>query len=193
MAKLETDSVVLNREVFDLDEVCIKYNKPGGSIHTSLRVTERTDEQITCSFRIEGTGIGMTQDFWENKLFEAFVQADPSARSSYAGTGLGMSIVKQLIEKMGGTIKVHSTLGVGSRFTVVLPFALAPEAEAPHPETMSAADLTGLRLLLAEDNELNMEIAEFFLKGKGAQFQKVKNFTFLKLCRLHILNGYDII
>lgn len=90
-------------------------------------------------------------------------------------------------------ISCFNLMGVGSRFTVVLPFALAPEAEAPHPETISAADLTGLRLLLAEDNELNMEIAEFFLKEKGAQFQKVKNFTFLKLCRLHILNGYGII
>lgn len=91
----------------------------------SMRTIGRTAEQITCEFKIRDTGIGMSEDFVKNRLFVPFVQADPSSRSSYVGTGLGMPIVKGIVEKMGGSIEVESKLGEGSCFTVCLPFRIA--------------------------------------------------------------------
>ena len=95
----------------------IKYNKPGGSITTRLREVSRTADTAAYAFTIRDTGIGMTQDFIDNHLFEAFSQEDNAARSQYGGTGLGMSIVNQLVQKMNGTITVESTVGEGSSFT----------------------------------------------------------------------------
>ena len=126
---------------------CVKYNKPGGSIHMQMHMLERTDAKITCQFIIEDTGLGMSEDFIKNHLFNPFEQADESPRSSYMGTGLGMSIVHQLIEQMGGTISVESKLGEGSRFTIVLPFELDRDATAAaSPQTQS--DIAGTRLSL---------------------------------------------
>ena len=104
-----------------------------------------------------------------NNLFEAFTQGDNAARSQYGGTGLGMSIVAQLVKKMNGTIQVESTVGEGSSFTVVLPFAIDHDPPAAAEKTPPAGDLRGKRLLVVEDNELNMEIAEFILKSTGAE------------------------
>ncbi len=104
-----------------------------------------------------------------NNLFEAFTQGDNAARSQYGGTGLGMSIVAQLVKKMNGTIQVESTVGEGSSFTVVLPFAIDHDPSAAAEKTPPAGDLRGKRLLVVEDNELNMEIAEFILKSTGAE------------------------
>ena len=118
------------------------------------------------------TGIGMTQDFIDNHLFEAFSQEDNAARSQYGGTGLGMSIVNQLVQKMNGTITVESTVGEGSCFTVTLPFAIDHDPPAAGPEKEVSADLHGKRLLVVEDNELNMEIVEFMLKSAGAEVVK---------------------
>ena len=78
---------------------CIKYNKPGGAIYTRMRELEHTDDTVTYEFFIRDTGVGMTQDFIDNHLFEAFTQGDNAARSQYGGTGLGMSIVAQLVKK----------------------------------------------------------------------------------------------
>ena len=121
---------------------------------------------------IRDTGIGMTQDFIDNHLFEAFSQEDNAARSQYGGTGLGMSIVSQLVQKMNGTITVESTVGEGSSFTVTLPFAIDHDPPAAGPEKEASTDLHGKRLLVVEDNELNMEIAEFMLKSAGAEVVK---------------------
>ena len=121
---------------------------------------------------IRDTGIGMTQDFIDNHLFEAFSQEDNAARSQYGGTGLGMSIVNQLVHKMNGTITVESTVGEGSSFTVTLPFAIDHDPPAAGPEKEASADLHGKRLLVVEDNELNMEIVEFMLKSAGAEVVK---------------------
>ena len=114
----------------------------------------------------------MTQDFIDNHLFEAFSQEDNAARSQYGGTGLGMSIVSQLVQKMNGTITVESTVGEGSCFTVTLPFAIDHDPPAAGPEKEASTDLHGKRLLVVEDNELNMEIAEFMLKSAGAEVVK---------------------
>ena len=132
----------------------------------------RTADTAVYAFTIRDTGIGMTQDFIDNHLFEAFSQEDNAARSQYGGTGLGMSIVNQLVQKMNGTITVESTVGEGSCFTVTLPFAIDHDPPAAGPEKEVSADLHGKRLLVVEDNELNMEIVEFMLKSAGAEVVK---------------------
>ena len=114
----------LKKILINLFSNSVKYNKPNGKIHMSMKTLERTEDTITCEFKIRDTGVGMSQEFVEKKLFHPFVQADTSSRSNYTGTGLGMSIVKQLIDKMGGTISVESELGEGSCFTVVIPFEI---------------------------------------------------------------------
>ncbi len=118
--------------------------------------------------------IGMSEEFIKNELFTPFVQADNSPRSDYNGTGLGMPIVKQLVEKMGGTITVESKLGEGSCFTVILPFKIDTNARPEEKEDFNA-DISGVRILLVEDNELNAEIAEFILTENGAKVETVKN------------------
>ena len=107
-------------------------------------------------------------------MFTPFVQADNSPRSDYNGTGLGMPIVKQLVEKMGGTITVESKLGEGSCFTVVIPFEIDTNAK-PDGKKDFNEDISGIRVLLAEDNELNAEIAEFMLTESGAEVETVNN------------------
>ena len=162
----------MEQMLINLIENAIKYNKPGGSITTRLRKVSRTADTAVYAFTIRDTGIGMTQDFIDNHLFEAFSQEDNAARSQYGGTGLGMSIVSQLVQKMNGTITVESTVGEGSCFTVTLPFAIDHDPPAAGPEKEASTDLHGKRLLVVEDNELNMEIVEFMLKSAGAEVVK---------------------
>ena len=121
-ADLLGSALYLKKILVNLYSNAIKYNKPGGSITTRLREVSRTADTAVYAFAIRDTGIGMTQDFIDNHLFEAFSQEDNAARSQYGGTGLGMSIVNQLVQKMNGTITVESTVGEGSCFTVTLPF-----------------------------------------------------------------------
>ena len=163
----------LKKILLNLFSNCAKYKKPGGAIYTRLRELQRTDDTVTYEFFIRDTGIGMTQEFIDNHLFEAFVQGENAARSQYGGTGLGMSIVAQLIHKMKGTIKVESTVGEDSSFTVVLPFEIDHDPPAVETRFTQTGDLCGKRLLVVEDNELNMEIAEFMLKGAGAEVDSV--------------------
>lgn len=165
----------LKKILINLFSNSVKYNKPNGKIHMSMKTLERTEDTITCEFKIRDTGVGMSQEFVEKKLFHPFVQADTSSRSNYTGTGLGMSIVKQLIDKMGGTISVESELGEGSCFTVVIPFEIDHEASLKQSEEVENADISGLNIMVAEDNELNMEIIEFLLTEQGAHVEKVQN------------------
>ena len=171
-ADLLGSALYLKKILVNLYSNAIKYNKPGGSITTRLREVSRTADTAVYAFTIRDTGIGMTQDFIDNHLFEAFSQEDNAARSQYGGTGLGMSIVSQLVQKMNGTITVESTVGEGSSFTVTLPFAIDHDPPAAGPEKEASTDLHGKRLLVVEDNELNMEIAEFMLKSAGAEVVK---------------------
>ena len=166
----------LRKILVNLFSNSIKYNKPGGTIYTQLRIKERTDDKVVCEFSIRDTGIGMTPEFVQDHLFEPFVQGGNTSRSQYGGTGLGMSIVKQLVTRMQGTITVDSAPGRGTRFTVVLPFAIDHNAQpaAPAPE-QPLADLHGRRLLVVEDNELNLEIAEFMLQQSGAAVTCARN------------------
>ena len=155
---------------------CIKYNKPGGKIKTAVECLKVNADTVTYRWTISGTGIGMSEEFLEH-IFDPFVQEKNDARSVYQGTGLGMTIVKNLVEKMGGNIRIESKEVVGSTFVITIPFDIAPEPaeQAAQPSAEGKADIHGLRLLLAEDNELNAEIAQTLLTDEGAEVTVVSN------------------
>ena len=157
------------RRVFlNLVENCIKYNKPGGSVHCSAEQMDLVGDKIVYRFIISDTGIGMSPEFLKH-LFEPFAQANDDARSNYQGTGMGMPIVKALAKSMGGSISVKSELGRGTTFTVDLPFVVnrTPEV-ADAPADAEDCDICGMSILLVEDNELNTEIAQTLLEHDGA-------------------------
>ena len=147
---------------------CIKYNKVGGKVKTLFTYMGVHDNIVTYQWSISDTGIGMSEEFLKN-IFEPFAQEHTDARSVYQGTGLGMAIVKNLVDKMGGSIDVISKEGKGSTFTIMLHFEIADKDEmavAEHDE--SKETIEGLNLLLAEDNVLNAEIASTLLSDEGA-------------------------
>ena len=147
---------------------CIKYNKIDGSLKTSMECLGIEENIVTYRWHISDTGIGMSEEFL-NHIYEPFVQEDPDDRSEYHGTGLGMAIVKNLIEKMSGTIEINSKKGIGTTFIITLPFEIAEKPEnIANLDEEENADINGLNLLLVEDNELNAEIAETILKDHGA-------------------------
>ena len=153
----------------------IKYNRKNGRIRTRLKITETGERSVLFKAFIEDTGIGMSGEFLE-QLFEPFAREHEGAETGYEGTGLGMAIVKQLVEKMNGTIEVKSRQGEGSLFIVELPFDLATEQDIEKlQEENDPGDITGKHILLVEDNELNMDIAEMLLKDAGAQVTKAVN------------------
>ena len=147
---------------------CIKYNKLGGSITTLFQCVEKDEKTVTYRWTISDTGIGMSEEFLGH-IFDPFTQEKTDARSIYQGTGLGMAIVKGLVEQMHGSIEVGSTLGVGSTFTITIPFEIAESVEVKpaRRNDVGQADIRGLRLMLAEDNDLNAEIAKMLLEDAG--------------------------
>ena len=163
------------RQVFmNIYTNCIKYNKVGGSITTLLQMVEKDEKNVTYRWTISDTGIGMSEEFLEH-IFDPFAQENTDARSVYQGIGLGMAIVKGLVEQMGGRIQVSSRENVGSTFVVTLPFEIAEpvQAEASKEKDGAPADIRGMRLLLVEDNELNAEIARLLLEDAGAVITRV--------------------
>ena len=154
---------------------CIKYNHPGGKISTRVEAQDVRDGWCVYRWTISDTGVGMSQEFLDH-IFDPFVQEKNDARSVYQGTGLGMTIVKGLIEQMHGTIEVTSEVGIGTTFVVEIPFESAPPPEElPVKEAPPSGDIHGLKLLLAEDNELNADIAETLLTDAGAHVTIVEN------------------
>ena len=145
---------------------CIKYNHIGGSIVTTSDYTETDDGVVMYEWTITDTGIGMSKEYKEH-IFEPFSQERQYIGSAHHGIGLGMSIVKGLIEKMGGSIEVESEEGVGSTFIIKIPFKIASTPDKVNEQT-SETKIDGLNLLLVEDNELNAEIAETLLSDEGA-------------------------
>ena len=176
-AKLIGSPLHLRQILLNLFSNAAKSNKENGTIETYAEEIACDENTATFRFTIRDTGIGMSEDFVNNELFEPFTQEKQGARTQYQGTGLGMSIVKELIEKMNGTITVESVLGEGSAFTVTLPFEIDkhPSAQAAANGAADETALHGLKVLLAEDNELNMEIAEFFLEDMGAETMQAWN------------------
>lgn len=154
----------------NIDGNAMKYNREGGSVSFSTSEIACVNNIATFQFVCTDTGRGMSKEFLPH-IFEAFAQEDTSARTSYMGTGLGMPIAKQLAEMMGGTIAVESELNVGTTFTTTLSFEVDTEyEEKEHVKNPgSEKDLSGVRVLLTEDNELNMEIAKFILEEAGME------------------------
>ena len=153
----------------------VKYNKKNGNITVSASSKNTDDEHILFKVIITDTGIGMSEDFLQH-LFEPFAREHEEMAGKRDGTGLGMAIVKRLIDKMGGTIAVESKKDVGSCFTVEIPFKLASESDVEERKAAeSTCDIHGKHILLVEDNELNMEIAETFLTDAGAELTKAVN------------------
>ena len=126
-------------------------------------------------FVCRDTGIGMAEEF-QKHIFEPFAQEHTGSRAKFAGTGLGMAISKKLVEEMGGTITFESEKGVGTTFVIRVPFKIDPDADKREEQKeVSEKSIKGLHILLAEDNELNMEIAEFVLQNEGAEVTKAWN------------------
>ena len=154
----------------------VKYNRENGCIYIScMEIASEQTGMVTMEFICRDTGIGMTEAF-QKRLFEPFAQEHAGSRTKFSGTGLGMSITKKLIEKMGGTITFESELGKGTTFVLRIPFKTDPDVEKREEQkTATERSIKGLKILLAEDNALNMEIAEFMLQNEGACVCKAWN------------------
>lgn len=146
----------------------IKYNKRGGTVTFSSTVKPLDDEHAVFCFNVSDTGIGMSPEFLKH-IYEPFAQEGNDARSKFQGTGMGMPIVKSLIDMMGGTIEISSEVGVGSTFNVQIPLDIDknPQAREGADEQAINCSLAGMNVLLAEDNELNAEIAQALLESEG--------------------------
>ena len=154
----------------------VKYNRENGHIYIScMEIPSEQPGMTTMEFICRDTGIGMTEEF-QKCVFEPFAQEHTGSRTKFAGTGLGMPIAKNLVEKMGGTITFESEEGTGTTFVIRVPFKIDMNADKCRKQKdVSEKSIKGLHILLAEDNELNMEIAEFMLQNEGVEVTKAWN------------------
>ena len=166
----------VKRVMMNILSNAVKYNKENGCIYISCReILSEQPEMTTMEFACRDTGIGM-KDAFQKHIFEPFAQEHTGSRTKYAGTGLGMPISKKLVEKMGGTITFKSKEGVGTIFLIRVPFKIDLRADKREKQKdISEKSLKGLHILLVEDNELNMEIAELMFRNKGAVVTKAWN------------------
>ena len=166
----------LKRLLMNIMSNAVKYNKDYGKIYLSSKeISSEQDEIVTLEFKCQDTGIGMSEEF-QKHLFELFAQEQKGGASKFGGTGLGMPITKSLVEKMGGTITFTSEQGVGTTFVITIPFKINEDvAGDEEKQDEVTASIRGLNILLVEDNELNMEIAEFVIQSEGASVVKAWN------------------
>lgn len=180
----------IKKILFNLYTNAIRYTQAGGLVATQITLLRETETQVVFQIRISDTGEGMSQEFIDTQLFEPFTQEKESARTKYQGSGLGMAIVKGLVDRMGGTITAESQLHKGSTFTLELPFE-KPKVAA---QQKKLASLSGVNILLADDNTLNLEIAEYMLTEAGAVVTKAENGkAALELFKNAPENSFDII
>lgn len=173
--KLIGSPLHIKRMLMNMLSNAVKYNKYKGKIMLDCREIKCTGNVALIEFICQDTGIGMSEEF-QQYIFEPFAQEVNNARSAFGGTGLGMPITKSLAEKMGGSIEFESEKDVGTTFRLKIPFKIdsCVETEKPTKEEQSVS-VAGVRVLVAEDNELNMEIAEFVLSSVGAVVLKASN------------------
>ena len=167
----------LRRLLMNIISNAVKYNHAGGEVRLGCREKPSADpETAQIEFTCADTGIGMSEEF-QKHVFEPFAQERNFARSEYGGTGLGMPIAKSLAEKMGGTLSFVSRQGVGTTFTLSLSFRIchAPEKRNKPKRLLQTSSIVGLHVLVAEDNRMNMEIAEFVLNVEEASIIKAVN------------------
>ena len=170
-----------NREIFlNLISNAVKYTASGGRV--TIRITELDCDRkdyVKIQTQVIDTGIGMSEEFLPS-LFEAFARERNTTAAKVAGTGLGMPIIKKYVDMMGGTIKAESKLGEGSKFTVIMEYRIADkgyyeQVTDPSPDTEETDRISGKYVLLAEDNDLNAEIAEFILEDMGLVVDRVED------------------
>lgn len=166
----------VKRVVMNILTNAIKYNKDNGKIIMEFQEVQEDQDTVRIQFKCKDTGIGMSESF-QKKIYEPFAQEKVGARTVYGGTGLGMPITKSLVEKMGGTISFESEQDVGTTFDIEIPFQIDhnKQCEEHKKKEVKETSIKGVNVLLAEDNELNMEIAEFVLESAGAKVIKAFN------------------
>ena len=166
----------VKRVMMNILSNAVKYNRENGQIYIScMEIPSEQPEMTTMEFVCRDTGIGMTEEF-QKCVFEPFAQEHTGSRTKFAGTGLGMAIAKNLVEKMGGTITFESEEGAGTTFVIRVPFKIDLDVDKhEEQEDVSGKSIKGLHILLAEDNDLNMEIAEFMLQNEEAVVTKAWN------------------
>ena len=168
--------VHVKRILMNILSNAVKYNKENGYVYISCReIPSKQTAMTTLEFVCRDTGIGMAEAF-QKRIFEPFAQEHAGSRTKFAGTGLGMPITKKLVEKMGGTISFESKEGTGTTFVIRIPFQIDTDMkDRNETEEKTETSIQGLHVLLTEDNELNMEIAEFVLQNEGAVVTKAWN------------------
>ena len=168
--------VHVKRVLMNILSNAVKYNKENGYVYISCReIPSEQTAMTTLEFVCRDTGIGMTEAF-QKRIFEPFAQEHAGSRTKFAGTGLGMPITKKLVEKMGGTISFESKEGTGTTFVIRIPFRIDTDRkDRTETEEKMETSIQGLHVLLTEDNELNMEIAEFVLQNEGTVVTKAWN------------------
>ena len=168
--------VHVKRTLMNILSNAVKYNKENGYVYISCReIPSKQTAMTTLEFVCRDTGIGMAEAF-QKRIFEPFAQEHAGSRTKFAGTGLGMPITKKLVEKMGGTISFESKEGTGTTFVIRIPFRIDTDRkDRTETEEKTETSIQGLHVLLTEDNELNMEIAEFVLQNEGAVVTKAWN------------------
>ena len=168
--------VHVKRILMNILSNAVKYNKENGYVYISCReIPSKQTAMTTLEFVCRDTGIGMTEAF-QKRIFEPFAQEHAGSRTKFAGTGLGMPITKKLVVKMGGTISFESKEGIGTTFVIRIPFRIDTDMkDRTEAEEKTETSIQGLHVLLTEDNELNMEIAEFVLQNEGAVVTKAWN------------------
>ena len=174
--KLIGSPVHLRQIMLNIAGNAVKYNRENGSLDLHCEEVSCSEKYAMYEFTCVDTGKGMSQEF-QKHMFEPFTQEENGARTTLGGTGLGLSIVKKLVEKMNGEIDVVSEEGKGTTFTINLPLKINPDAveEETSEKEEQELSIAGLHILLVEDNELNMEIAEFLLEDEGAVLTKAWN------------------
>ena len=166
----------VKRVMMNILSNAVKYNKENGQIYIScMEIPSEQPKTTTMEFVCRDTGIGMTEEF-QKHVFEPFAQEHTGSRTKFTGTGLGMAIAKKLVEKMGGTITFESAEDVGTTFVIRVPFRIDTDrSDKVETGEKTEESIRGMHILLAEDNELNMEIAEFMLQNEGAVVTKAWN------------------
>ncbi len=169
------NSLHLKQILMNVIDNALKYNRPNGSVFVRAEETSFSDGTARCLFTVEDTGIGIGEDF-KPHIFEPFTQEHQGARTDYNGVGLGMSIVKKLVDQMKGSVEIGSMLGEGSIVKIGLPLRVDEAwSGQPKDEDISAGSVAGMRVLLVEDNEINCEIVEYILREAGAQVVTAKD------------------
>jgi len=175
------DELHLKQVLINILGNALKFTNDGGKIHLACKCLEVNNNIVRYAISVSDTGIGISKELQEH-LFDAFVQGDNN-RSQYKGTGLGMAISNQYVKMMNGTLSVESKENVGSTFTIEIPFEI--------DNSQNNEDITNLKILLVEDNELNIEIARELLKEKGAIIEVARNGK--EAIEMFKKNQYDLI